>query len=411
MIPFIILLILLYYQYQLIGEEFTPNQPFTYFMINIFIILFLAYFLGAGLLLKKKVRFSGQFILMISLGFLSLISYFWAVNPNYVFPSLKFIFFSFMVYLFIINYTSTWQQVNQWKYFFLALSLVAVIYSIYFLGNFGTLRLKGIDTNPNFYSLFALISLPFLIYLFYETKNCIARFFYLILGISNISVIFLSLSRAGLIGLVVMFFIYVYESGFLQKMGWKHIRFMVSITLILSGIIFLLMSTTSIFSPDRYVSESFKDLSGVISDEGTSTRSHIYLVELSLLQKPSTWLYGIGYQNFGYVFMQETGFQSPMNPHNPLLKFTIETGIVGLLLILMIIYLPLKYLHKSIRLGSDKSQLRWIITLKISYIVFIVVSMSKPMIGEPIFYVLSALSFSSMQILRKNKMAENGLHP
>lgn len=186
--------------------------------------------------------------------------------------------------------------------------------------------LGGTFGQPNFLAGYLLVSLPFTSFLIEESKLLMKKFWWLVLS-SEIMAIFLTLSRAGAVGIVI------FAAGWIllksrkgRKLGWLGLLGI--LVVLLSGTFWVLVSSGGEWAPE--------------------SRTRIFnRAVFAWSRKP---ILGWGWANFDYAYESVKWPSNLVNDvyvdkaHSLLLEFLVTTGLVGLAIYLSIMILVFKQL-------------------------------------------------------------------
>ncbi len=195
------------------------------------------------------------------------------------------------------------------------------------------LRAYGIFPDPHLFSLYLNISLPLIFYIYFKNKQKI----YLLGLISVLSASLLSFARASLISLIAVaalaFLFYLFRD---KKKFKKRFAFF-----ILGSIVIF-----AVFLTPNPISHRF--LSSFNFQEG-SIQGRLEMWETGYELAKEKPLGGVGLGNFSHHLKSGSELRNPAYAHNLFLDFAAETGILGALFLILILFCPVAALAKSPR--------------------------------------------------------------
>ena len=317
------------------------KQEFEFFIILSWILFFpkkgsLFYFLIFAVLIilfsirniyfMKNIGESLFFYLLMLFNLLFIISIFFS---SYKFKSILLFLDIFLVCIYFVLFF--YDKNDEQKYFFLILYLIS-LFSIINIVNysFSIFEEKNLFfSNPIMQGLISGIGL--LIAFYYILKRFNWVFFVLL--ILNLAGVFISASKAAFIGVVVFSFIMI----ILKRK--KLIPFL----------IILIILTFIIPNPIKNMFEF-----SLTKDPYAFNRIDIWKMSINIFK--DNFLYGVGLGNFSevskkYNFKQIRGpanyFKVPRIPHNDYLKILCETGLFGLIILIVFIFFMFKKIFFS----------------------------------------------------------------
>lgn len=357
------------------------------------------------LLFQKKLVLNRQIIALGLLHIYSLVTLLWAKWPE---QGLQMIIFPLFLYGVLVAMVSTFGGEREirtsilYLIFMQALSvgisfLLLLIYHPEITEVFGALRKLGFDTQPNFYVLSVLVASPLLIHTYYHSSRDIGKHASLGLLFVGIGVLILSGSRLPFVGIMIFLAgVSIFDHETYAE--WENSQ-KFSIGLFLAAVLMSIISLLA--NPDlmgRFIDQTVVELSYIINADYSKPgplRSKIYLVAVSELFTNHTYLIGIGFGNFGKVFVESTGIKFLANPHNIVLKYLIETGIVGTILVIYVLLLPLRYGLLSIYEATKPKERSRNVAITWAYVMLLCYAAFQPILGRYEFYFLSALLFAT----------------
>lgn len=244
----------------------------------------------------------------------------------------------FVFFILLYNAVTT---TKQWRTLF-KVSLVANIYVLIFalmqywgtITTFQSTRLDATLGNATYLAGYFLFYFFILIWLLFTTKEVVARYAYGILAFVNALFIFLSLTRGGMLGLIVagflmsvLFAIRKTEFPIMRKLAIG----LIGLGLILAGLFFTFKNSNFV-----QTSPALQRLSTISVSDWTA-QSRFYIWQMSYEGFKERPLFGHGQDNFLYVFSKQ--FDPQMGPyepwydrsHNVFFDWLIAGGILGLI--------------------------------------------------------------------------------
>lgn len=244
----------------------------------------------------------------------------------------------FLLFVIAYNLVST---IKEWRNVF-KVSLVANIYIVSFaalqyFGTIGTFQSNRLDAslgNSTYLAGYFLFYFFILLWLFVTTKEILARYAYGILALVNALFIFLSLTRGGMLGLIVAGFLMLVLFA-LRKTEFPVMR-KVSLGLIAIGVV--LAGLFFAFKDSNFVqtTPALHRLSTISASDWTA-QSRFYIWNMSYEGFKERPLFGYGQDNFLYVFSKQfdprMGAYEPWydRSHNVFFDWLIAGGIFGLI--------------------------------------------------------------------------------
>ena len=152
-----------------------------------------------------------------------------------------------------------------------------------------------------------------------------------IILISSLPIVLFSGSKGGLVALIVTLLVYYFSN---QRMLFVRL---VCILLIVTLIAFFMFATLP-ESMQYYLIQRFFQISpdGISSDLLIHSRGIMWPYVFNYMnENPLTYLFGVGIGNFGEIYGQYGG---RLYPHNILIEFISELGVIGLVLLLLFVY-------------------------------------------------------------------------
>lgn len=357
------------------------------------------------LIFQQHIKLNRQIIALGILHIYSIVTVLWANWPQHGLESMKLILFLYFVLVAAVSSLGGKRQIRASVLFLIFMQLLSVgisftlllFYSPGATGLFGVLRKFGFDTQPNFYVLAVLVATPLLIHIWYHSIRDAWRYASLVLMFAGLGVVILSGSRVPFMALTLFLGgLAIFDHN--SEAGWKGTHQMSMILFIVAVFISVLSLLTYPDLMGRLVDQTGSELSYLTnadySDPGP-LRAKIYLFAVDELFIEKKYLIGVGFGNFGKMFAEATGTRFLASPHNIVLKYLIETGVVGAALAIYVLLLPLRYGISSIRDAAGRKERSRNIAITWAYIMLLCFAAFQPILGRYEFYFLSALLFAT----------------
>lgn len=245
-----------------------------------------------------------------------------------------------LLLLFVLLYNVV-TTTKEWRTLF-KVSLVANVYVLIFslmqyrgaVGTFQSTRLDATLGNATYLAGYFLFYFFILLWLLSTTKETWARYAYGLLALVNVLFIFLSLTRGGMLGLIIagfsmsiLFAIRKTEFPIMKKVSLGAI----ALGVIFAGLFFAFKSSTFI-----QTTPALQRLSTISISDWTA-QSRFYIWQMSYEGFKERPLFGYGQDNFLYVFSKQfdprMGAYEPWydRSHNVFFDWLIAAGIFGLI--------------------------------------------------------------------------------
>lgn len=255
-----------------------------------------------------------------------------------------------LLFLFFVFLTQTVKSIQTWRTA-IQISLIANVYAVLFafsqyVGKIGIFqsvdRIDGTLGNATYLAGYTMMYVFLLAWLAYTTKNVVARYAYLAIAACNIFIIFVSLTRGGIVGLVsgvsvAALLIIIFEKKYLYL---KHIAFGAIATVLIAGSL-IAFNKDSDFVKTTPVLNRIASLSNFKS---LDSRLDVWSISYDgLKEKP---ILGWGQDNFLYVFSKHfspsMGEREPWfdRSHNVFFDWLIAAGVLGLCAYLALFFVP-----------------------------------------------------------------------
>ncbi len=327
------------------------NLSFSFYAIDPRIIGFSLIILFSGLILwqeKAKLKTTtGAKILFLTLGYFCL-SVLWSQGDD---KYIQLSFYLVLLFLFLTTYTLVKNIKSLYRLvtFIITLSLPAVLLSYYQI--FGGIfyeysdldikRVSGPFDSPNLLGSFLLITIASaIILLFHFQKQNIKKYTWLLLSylFLTMPIFIMTFSRSAWLGFIIFLGIFSLQKKRLIIVG-------IFLTLLL---IPLLLA----FEPTKNRIEGFTN--HTMFDSMYARENIWYLSKRKFLEKP---FFGYGAGSFPEVINDaKESANGTENPHNDLVFFAVETGLLGVILYLVLIfnfYFQIIKTHLKIKSGKN----------------------------------------------------------
>ena len=327
------------------------NLSFSFYAIDPRIIGFSLIILFSGLILWQKKAdlkiIPGAKILFLALGYFCL-SVLWSQGDD---KYIQLSFYLVLLFLFLTTYTLVKNIKSLYRLvtFIITLSLPAVLLSYYQI--FGGIfyeysdldikRVSGPFDSPNLLGSFLLITIASaIILLFHFQKQKIKKYTWLLLSYLFLAVpiFFMTFSRSAWLGFIIFLGIFS-----LQK------KKLIIVGIFLTVLLVPLLLT---FEPTKNRIEGFTN--HTMFDSMYARENIWYLSKRKFLEKP---FFGYGAGSFPEVINDaKESANGTENPHNDLVFFAVETGLLGVILYLVLIfnfYFQIIKTHLKIKSGKN----------------------------------------------------------
>jgi O-antigen ligase/tetratricopeptide (TPR) repeat protein len=246
-----------------------------------------------------------------------------------------------LLLLFFVLLYNAITTAKQWRNLF-KVSLLANVYVLIFalmqyvgaVGTFQSTRLDATLGNATYLAGYFLFYFFILLWLLSTTKEVLARYTYGALALINVLFIFLSLTRGGMLGLIVAGFLMLVL--FTVRKTEFPVMKKVSIGLIGIGIVLVGLFFTFKDSTFIQTTPALQRLSTISVSDWTA-QSRFYIWQMSYEGFKERPLFGHGQDNFLYVFSKHfdprMGAYEPWydRSHNVFFDWLIAGGILGLI--------------------------------------------------------------------------------
>ncbi|MBK3494248.1 hypothetical protein JFL43_05130 [Viridibacillus sp. YIM B01967] len=253
--------------------------------------------------------------------------------------------------------------------YFITGVFISIIYGVLdFLEKYGTLmtnnatiRFKGGAGDPNYFSMYIMISLFLLLFLVNRETKKLLKFIYPLVFVLFVAFGVLSLSRMFLLVISLLLMLLLIKIIFKMKKNKKILFFIISVISILFLFsIFFIADFTSIINVllSRFT-DFIGDPSALTSNRNVLAEQYLQL----LMSDTKDMIFGIGIQDYHL----RSGIQ--LQAHNIILELLVVWGIVGFLVFILFVATLLKYGNTN-RKDVKNDFISWlpIICMGISYL-------------------------------------------
>lgn len=229
------------------------------------------------------------------------------------------------------------------------------------MSNNATIRFKGGAGDPNYFSMYVMISLFLLLYLVNRETNKLLKFLYPLIFIFFVAFGVLSLSRMFLLVISLLLTLLLIKIIFRLKKNKKIMFFIMTVIgfLVLFSIFFISEFTSILNLLLSRFTDFIDDPSALTSNRNVLAEQYIQL----LMSDTKDMIFGIGIQDYHL----RSGIQ--LEAHNIILEILVVWGLVGFLVFIMLIATLLKYSF-AYRKNLKRDFISWlpIICIGISYL-------------------------------------------
>jgi len=170
--------------------------------------------------------------------------------------------------------------------------------------------------NPNLYAEYLIMIIPLSISCFFAEKKALARIFYFVAGMLQVGALAITYSRGGFIGLVAGLGVYVI------LLNWKLIFAFVP-----AGFVGLALAPDSIIDRIKSI--------GDLNDSSNFYRYNIWTKSVEIVKEFWSTGVGLGFNSFRAISPYYITTANPYHAHNTYLELTIEIGLIGLCVFLL----------------------------------------------------------------------------
>lgn len=302
---------------------------------------------------------------------------------------------SAILYLLIINLVDSPKMM---KYTLWAIVLMAGVNAFVGMTNFFSNvilagRVSALREDPNNLAIILVTAVPLTVALIKEQKHLISKMILVVCGISIIITTALTYSRGGAIalGFVLLWMLYHERKN----------KFVIILSiLVLTVIIYLFVEEFSHYQ---------RLIRLVVKDQSFLQRLKLYRGGIKMFI--SNPLIGVGIGNFIVWSTRYTGLMMALYAHNIFLHIGAETGIVGLLSFVLILFSGFKaavHAHRNGLKYNVRSVVNYANGIKISLVGFIVAGMFLSQHFNKALWTLLGLCVAIEKISEKYTVAEHG---
>jgi O-antigen ligase len=220
---------------------------------------------------------------------------------------------------------------------------------LFIIGKYITTKgsFSGVFHDRNVFCITTLLILAFILG-YIQAKKDNKKMLYLLVVI-NVSMILVSSSITGFIGLFVLFFMH-YKTKF-TKISFKHIFVILLLFAFLFGMLFI--NNPIKRRADRFLLSISGNTASLNENESAFLR--LYLYQNGLLLAKENWLFGVGLNNARYYIIWP-GRDVGSFLHNTYLDIITSGGIILFLLYYLPIIYTFFYLHKKYKMQYDENR-------------------------------------------------------
>ena len=310
---------------------------------------------------------------------------------------------SFLVFFVLINQLQTKKELHTYLNFALAGALLVALYGIYQY-IFGapmqsgwvdatrspqiSVRVYSFFGNPNVMAEYLILIIPFGTALFFCAKNFFFKLLYLgTTGLLALSLL-LTLSRGGLLGLLVALFVFALL---------KDRRIII--------LLFIILLLAAAVMPDMFI-QRFASIGSPL-DSSNAYRFTVWKETIQMIRDFPLTGVGLGYQAYqaAYPYYMLDRTKRPYHSHNTYLQALAETGLIGFLAFAWLLAGTAKRGLQAFRQGND-TYLKHIIIASLSALAGILTQgMGEVIIYLPkitmLFWLTAALVFLALKLDKK----------
>lgn len=251
------------------------------------------------------------------------------------------------LYLVVLSTNISRKELRTISLFVVAGACPAAVYTIFLFyggaGYHGTTRASlmagGKAADPNYFAASLLLPLSLAVHGFLTPRSRLARLGWLVAAATLVFGILVTMSRGSLVAVAVMILFYMYTHQVSRRMTIPLVAIFVALAFVLPGAFFTRLQNAA--------------------DDGGSGRTVIW--EGGLVAFEHYALLGAGLNNFPYAYREHIGSapllegkQSATPAHNSYLEIAVDTGVVGLALMLAAIVGQLRAASRCRKNVPDK---------------------------------------------------------
>jgi O-antigen ligase len=331
-------------------------------------------------------------ILMLLFVVWSFLSYLWSINPpatlGRVITLVQLLAMAWLIWEYCDTNKTHLTMIQA--YILGCLVSITDMYMTFFTGSSGEYRIVATGFNPNWLAITLATSIPLAWYLMYSLDNKILRWFNLAYIPICIFAIILTASRGGFVSMLVGISVIPLTIFYIEK----RIRTVV----ILSGTLFLAVIALNLQDLYPKIERNVERLGGTqtaILEGRLNYREIIWQAGWQVFKQNP--VLGVGARGFRESVVENVVISRQVAPHNAYLSILVDTGIIGFLLFIAIMYLALAP-NLSI---PPPDRLVWIALLATIAIGMIPANIEA---NKTTWCILAILSANRSFVLRKSKI-------
>lgn len=313
------------------------------------------------LILNKRIIMNKYLWIHLMFIFISLASYFYANNQEYVLEEVRTLALIYLVMIALVNYVDSQNKLKNVMNYFILSGTIASIY-ILFVSDFSQLsRLGGEIGNSNAVGMMIVISSVFGISRFITCKNKII----LLELIPMITVVILTGSRKSFLFLLMSILLILYTNN-KENLKGKLKFFALSIGMLFFA--FYIITEVSIFR--EILGDRFKGLFAFVSGDGKIdssilVRRHMIDFGLQLFKERPFWGYGL--KNYRVLYGLTHGVER--YSHNNFVELLVNVGLTGTVVFYYSNYVIVKSLYQRVINRNNSAIIYSFIAVIIGYFI------------------------------------------
>jgi len=370
------------------------------------IILLAALLLLAYVLLRPRQRvlridlplkFLGAFVIW------EMLSYFWALYPELAVSQTLRSAFKLSIYVLIITFTLTWDDLHRWGHLLMYMSLgffLTAAYEGLMIGFYAVPSGPEHRLYVGILGRWSVLLVPFNLHYSSWGRSRSET----ILGIcgllANLGTIYIVARRAPLLAITIQLFIY------LVLIGYRRKSLLAAVLLVFSLIPILVLSNPRFI---QRVELTFAALQsgGELLNELDSAR--IIQFSAGIEAAKGYWLIGMGSGSFIRWVTEVYGFFKELVLHNLILELIVELGVIGLLLYTCFVGFGLSRMWRCWQFFMRRRAFRQaslMAAMFCSLVGVLIYAQLQPILHESLIYLLVALGSVAFELLRRAQREE-----
>ncbi len=351
---------------------------------------------------RTRVRIDLPLKLLIGLFVFAAASLLWAYNPNYGLPWLFRMAIPISVYFLVINYTVKRDHLRWWGYLFVVMGFADVVIAAVELPFLFRLwgGLKAADPEIRgyigIYARWAVIAFAFSLHHLAFGANRRENLFGLAGAICSLVTVYFTFRRAALLAIGLVVAVYMALIGHRRR---EYLTFAIVAVLVAGAILAI---------DPRYAERmmSMAEAGDLGAVEGGDVRRVLqFLMGVKIFREH--WLVGIGTGNL-MIYTKEVFGTGKWLPHNIILEFGSELGIIGLGIFLAFVGVALVRAWRAYRTylkGGDVGRASLAAAIMAALLAIMLYAQFQPIRHDFYIYVLGALASVAYEFGR----AQSGL--